>query len=306
MLAILAAVMLAAAPQQHDTVFTSDGGRIVGTVVEETQQSVVIQLSDGTTRRLPGKDVVRIQYSDGSVSNRAGTPPPAAAAPPPPQQPPPPPMYTPPPPPAYPPPGYYRAPPPAQLALKGPASPFWGAIGIGGMFFSGNAEPNVNIDRIFGPQVVFNLEGGLRLNPHVGLGLYLDWGYGSPGSEVKAYCNQNLITCSAETAKFGGLLRYTFSPAAHLTPWLAIGTGYAWGNVQANYGPDVVTYTGWEIGRLMGGMDVRSSPVFGFGFYGGISFTRYSHFENINGGISLPSTSVHTMFEAGIRLTLFP
>jgi hypothetical protein len=191
-------------------------------------------------------------------------------------------------------------------ANRGPISPFWGALGIGGMFFSGNTEPNVSVGRIFDPQVVFNLEGGLRLTPHLGLGLYLDWGFGSPGSEVRTFCNQNFISCSAETAKFGVLLRHTFSPAAHTTPWLAIGTGYAWGNVYADVGPNVITYTGWEIGRLMGGVDIRSSPVVGFGFYGGVSFTRYSHVEDGSGSFSISSPTVHTMFEAGIRLTLFP
>jgi hypothetical protein len=56
----------------------------------------------------------------------------------------------------------------------------------------------------------------------------------------------------------------------------------------------------------MAGFDVRSSPVFGVGFYGGVSFTQYSHFENVNGGFHLPDQTIHTMFEAGIRFTLFP
>ena len=55
MLAILAAVMLAAAPQ-NDTVYTANGGRLVGTVVEESPQAVTIQLPDGTTRRLSRPD----------------------------------------------------------------------------------------------------------------------------------------------------------------------------------------------------------------------------------------------------------
>ena len=134
MLAIIAAVMLAASPQ-HDTVFTTDGGRVVGTVVEEGPQGVAVQLSDGTYRRLPRREVVRIEYADGSVSNarpaEPPTSPPSAAAPPPPtytpqpppapptytpQPPPPPPTYSPQPPQArgYPPPPAYTPPPPPQ------------------------------------------------------------------------------------------------------------------------------------------------------------------------------------------------
>src|SRR5690242_21611385 len=88
MLAILAAVMLAAAPQQYDTVYTADGGRIVGTVVEESPQGITVQLPDGTTRRLSRNDVTRIEYADGSVSmpNRPAPPAQPPAYRPPPQQ----------------------------------------------------------------------------------------------------------------------------------------------------------------------------------------------------------------------------
>ena len=112
MLAILAAVMLAAAPQ-NDTVYTANGGRLVGTVVEESPQAVTIQLPDGTTRRLARSEVTRIEYSDGSVSTPSRPPPPAQ-----------PPAYRTPPPsyPAQPPPPAYRPPPPAY----GPPPPAYG------------------------------------------------------------------------------------------------------------------------------------------------------------------------------------
>jgi hypothetical protein len=181
------------------------------------------------------------------------------------------------------------------------------------MVFAGDVERNVAVSRIFAPQLDLALEGGFRLNPHLGLGLYLDLGYGDAGSEVKNFCNapypQGLggASCSAETVKFGVLLRHTFQPAAHTTPWIAVGTGYAYGRAYS-YGPsqDVITYTGWEIGRLMGGIDVRSSQVLGVGFYAGLSFTRYSHVDDATGSLSLPSPTIHTMFQAGLRLTLFP
>ena len=50
-----------------------------------------------------------------------------------------------------------------------------------------------------------------------------------------------------------------------------MGTGFAWANVStSDYdGRELVTYTGHEILRLMGGIDLRSDPVFGVGLYGG-------------------------------------
>ncbi len=145
MLAILAAALLATAPQ-NDTVFMADGGRVVGTVIEEAPRGVTIQLPDGTVRRYPARNVLRIEYADGTVSpSRQGPAPaqqpePAQAAPPqaaPPQaappaqpgpaEPPPPRPYEPQPPP---PPRAYSPPPPAypprsyeQPTPRGPAYP---------------------------------------------------------------------------------------------------------------------------------------------------------------------------------------
>jgi hypothetical protein len=317
MLAMLAAVMLAAAPQ-HDTIFTAEGGRIIGTVVEESAQTVAIQLPDGTFRRLPRHNVVRIEYADGSVSNRpqAGTQPPPAAAPqgqpsvpppPPPGQMPPPRAYAPPqPPPAYPPP-YYGAPPPRWApAHTGPIQPFWLSLGIGGMFWAGNVEPHFSANGTFGPQVEFDFEGGLRLNPHLGLGIYADIGAGGPGGDVQTDCNRQGLDCTATSTRVGVLLRHTFLPYSHTTPWVSLGTGYAHGSVDWS-GGNFLEYSGWEIARLRAGFDVRSSQVLGFGFYGGVGFTRFTNYRDDRvGSVTLPSPTVHTMFEAGIRLTLFP
>ena len=65
-----------------------------------------------------------------------------------------------------------------------------------------------------------------------------------------------------------------------------------------------------EMLRLMAGVDLRSSPIFGVGFYGGVRFGRYTHFDT---GDTVPFVSehiddqrVHTTLEAGLRFTLFP
>jgi hypothetical protein len=162
--------------------------------------------------------------------------------------------------------------------------------------------------------VNFGLEGGLRLNPHIGFGLYLDWGTGSPGSNVQAFCNNpgggfGSIYCTASSFRYGVLARYTVKPLAHSTPWFSIGTGGVSDEVSTpdyyGFSSIVARYTGWEIARLRAGWDIRSNHVFGFGLYGGVGFTRYNSFENSRGSQGI-SPTVHTTAEFGVRLTLFP
>jgi opacity protein-like surface antigen len=314
MLALLAAVMLAATPQA-DTVFTNDGGRVVGTVIEESPDTVSIQLQDGSYRRIPSKDVRRIEYRDGTVSQKSA-PPPAVAqpqyTPPPPQQAPPPPAYPPPygpPPRYYGPPPYFPPGPPPPPPNPAPAAG-WLSFGMGGLFPSGDAERNVPMSQVFGPMLNFGFEGGLRLDPHFGLGLYFDWATGSPGSDVRSFCDQYGIYCTASSYHYGVLARFTFSPFAHATPYISIGTGGVTDEVTT---PDyysgsstVARYTGWEMARLRVGYDIRSNHVFGFGLYGGVGFTRYTGYDNSAGSQGIPETTVHTTFDVGIRMTLFP
>lgn len=83
--AALAALFSLAAPDL-DTVMLRDGGRLRGTVVEETRAGgVTIQLPDGRVERVAPGEVQRVVYGDGAVGVLGGEPPasvpaPAAAA----------------------------------------------------------------------------------------------------------------------------------------------------------------------------------------------------------------------------------
>lgn len=313
MLAILAAALLAASAP-HDTVFTADGGRVLGKVVEEGPQGVAVQLPDGTFRRLARREVVRIEYADGTVSKPTEpAPAPPSYAQPPPQAYPPPPAYTPPPPPAYRPPPYaaYPPPPPAYAVPRGPGplAPIYLAFSLGGAGFYGEAERDVDIDRVFGSQLAYGFEGGVRLNPHLAIGLYLDGGGGDPGRETRNFCNENLIDCDAITWRYGLLLRATFQPAAPATPWLSVGTGWESSTISVDGGGSSsdLTYSGWEMVRLQGGFDFRSNGAVGVGLYAGVRLGRYGRVEDVNGTVHLDGDrSFHTTLEGGVRFTLFP
>jgi len=78
MLAILLAAHLTFSPQ-GGTVYTSDGGRLRGTILDAGPGGVTVQLADGSTRKLDAALVSRIDFADGTSWKPAAAP--AAAAP---------------------------------------------------------------------------------------------------------------------------------------------------------------------------------------------------------------------------------
>ncbi len=76
MLGIVLATLLAFSPQTG-TVYTADGGRVRGTVLDAGPGGVTVQLADGTTRKLDAAQVSRVDFADGT--SWKPTPAPAAA-----------------------------------------------------------------------------------------------------------------------------------------------------------------------------------------------------------------------------------
>ncbi|MFO0583420.1 MAG: hypothetical protein U0229_14210 [Anaeromyxobacter sp.] len=72
---ILAAVLGVSSPEA--TLFTAEGGRVRGAVVEAGPAGVTLRLSDGTTRRFPPAEVRKIVLADGT-SWQPGQPAPRA------------------------------------------------------------------------------------------------------------------------------------------------------------------------------------------------------------------------------------
>ncbi len=299
-----------------DTVYLVGGGRVRGRVIEALpREGVTIQVGDGTIRRFGPEQITRIEYGDGSVLRRRerrdaypqSAPPPAPL---PPRSPPP---Y---PPPAYGPPTYaprYGPPGPMEPAVRRgmpPASPVYLSFGLGGLGIGGDLESGVRARDVVNGQVDLLLEGGLRLAPNIGLGLDLDIGVGDPTNQVRsAFAATDYV---ATTARLGVLLRHTWDPTGPTAPWIAFGTGVSVLNVSAtpvgsSSSHDLFTYTGWEVFRIMAGVDLRSNPVFGVGLYGAVSWTSFSKYEDdAVGRVSISDRAFNVIGEGGVRLTLFP
>jgi hypothetical protein len=72
MFALVLAVLLGAAPQ-GGTVYTADGGRLRGTVLDSGPGGVSVQLADGSTRKLEASQVSRVDFADGTTWKPAAT-----------------------------------------------------------------------------------------------------------------------------------------------------------------------------------------------------------------------------------------
>lgn len=280
-----------------DTVYFLGGGRVRGTVLEESAASgVTIRLLDGNVRRYARSEIVRIEYADGSVSRRRQVPAQRPAAPP-----------------AYAPPPAYPSDQPPVYAPRGAAAPLvplYGAIGLGGTFFGGESFDGLDMNDELQPQAHLALEGGLRLSPALALGLYMDVGAGDVSSELRDYCDALGTDCTGTSGRIGFLIRHTWNPTQPVSQWLSLGTGWEFGSVTTDdsANDEIFTYTGREYLRLGGGFDFRSNAVLGVGFYGSVAWGEYDEIDDSRAwvGPRPEGDALHSTVQFGLRLTLFP
>ncbi len=277
-----------------------------------------------------------------------GYPPPQGYPPqgyPPPGYPPPgypPPGYPPPgyppqgyPPPGYPPPGYPpgQAPPQTETAPPPPKDPgpppagqsFQMGFLVGIMVPFGNAtgDPGDGLRDRYSSQGAFVVDLGFKPASSLFLGGYLGLSFGSEGSDnkVEAACEDdnddadNDVTCSSSTLRIGLLLRYSFSPAEAVNPWLGYGIGYteASQEIDDRHGErrEETTVSGIEFARLQAGVDFRLSKTIGLGPELTAAFGRYgSTSTSVDGEVEfegdIENPAVHTWLSLGFRLVLFP
>jgi hypothetical protein len=325
-LALAAALFAAAAG--YDTVSLANGGRVRGTVVEDTPSEVLVQLPDGTFRRFQRSEVTRITYADEAAPPQPSLPPAPTTRPRPPAPPDDAPLPPPPPSPAQRP---RAAPPespfapdesaPRRRAAQTPATPaarkppastgFQLALGIEGLGPLGRVSRG-------GPQL-HNLvrgEGGLTLEiggkptPRIFLGILLEGAAGREGRLFGDAC-QSGGDCTATTGRAGLLARYYFTPGGVTTGWLALGTGieattqtvFLRGTTQKL---EEVTASGWEIARASLGYDWRLSELVGLGAYVVGSVGTYGKFEGSSATSASGPRAGHGWLGGGLRVVLFP
>jgi hypothetical protein len=284
-----AAAPVAKSADGVDSIYFLGGGRVRGLVIEENPKTGVrVRLLDGSIQTYSRDELLRIEYSDGTVSRRKTPPQPAAPA---------------------------AA--PAPIAPAPVPQPAAVSLGLGATFLHGNAAEDVPMNSFLETeQMHFAGELGLRLSPSFAFGVYGDIGAGDPADAVRDDCELQGLDCVGTTGRFGFLIRHTWAPLSLRPTWISLGTGWEFAGVAVenhdgsgnSHGGDsaLYSYRGREYFRLGAGVDFRSNRVVALGLYGSYAVGEYDEFEAPNAApVSLEQRS-HQTVQVGLRLTLFP
>jgi hypothetical protein len=159
------------------------------------------------------------------------------------------------------------------------------------------------------------LDIGYRILPSLTLGTYLVYGLAVPKSAAAndplgGGCPQG-VECFATGVRAGIQARYSLSPKGRVDPWLAVGVGYEWINVQlkgdvAGFSIDWSTsHFGPEFVHLQTGVDLRQLDLGTLGPFIALSALRYSGCAaDINGQsvkCELLKEAYHGWFVFGVR-----
>jgi hypothetical protein len=140
---------------------------------------------------------------------------------------------------------------------------------------------------------------------------FLEGGLGGAGSRSQASCRAAGYSCDAFTGSVGGQLRYTFTPLAPTTTWVAVGSAWEFSEVSSSSRSNdarLVKYSGWQYLRLSGGWEPRGMHLYrsAFGVFGVVTLARYDTAEDAAGTHHLSPTSTHASFQLGARFIYGP
>jgi hypothetical protein len=209
----------------------------------------------------------------------------------------------------------YVVPPPRDLPP--PASQFFQlAIRTGISIPAGSSSAAASMGDAFSFQVPFLLELGVKVHPMIFLGAYGGpsiGGTSSPFGNAQGCTSGSSRSCIATDWRVGLEVQVHFRPAARFNPWVGYGLGFEAASASASGGgapPASQTFTGLELARLAGGLDIRFSRYFGLGPFVGVDFGSYSQLHAEQGGQtsdqSISSTALHEWITLGVRGVLFP
>jgi hypothetical protein len=203
---------------------------------------------------------------------------------------------------------------PAEPAAPSPHSGFQMALrtGLGLPFGNTSGAPDDGYSRLVSTQVPLMLDIGGKLNPHVFLGAYLGLGFGGAGSGLESECKLASATCVHASFRVGAQVQYNVAPAAKVNPWVGYGIGIesSGAGAQTSTRETTAAVAGFELARLMAGVDFRMASGIGVGPFMDFTLGRYAT-ATVNDGSStqtfdIQDKAMHSWLTLGVRFVLFP
>ena len=172
------------------------------------------------------------------------------------------------------------------------------------------------------------LDIGYRITPHVFLGGYGQYGFGTFAGDIKTTCETledqaeaagGSGSCSIAVLRLGLQAHYRFTPERESSGWLGIGMGYEWmpiaieASAMGSSAEATITASGFEFVNLQFGWDfdvastVRLGPFFAF------SLAQFSNVETeCTDGVACPiapsieDKAMHQWLFFGVRSAFAP
>ena len=161
---------------------------------------------------------------------------------------------------------------------------------------------------IYSGAFVLGVDGRYRFTPNLSAGVYFQW---NPAFVKSSFCDG--ASCSGYDMRVGAEVAWAFMPGGGANPWLSLGTGWQWTQVQASGGglSASLTVNGWEYFNVQGGVDFPVASAFAIGPYLGYSGGTYTSGTGSLSGIggsteSIPSSlrTFHGWFQFGLKGSL--
>ena|SRR5450755_4564492 len=176
------------------------------------------------------------------------------------------------------------------------------AIPVGNI--SGAAGDGMN-DNFWGA-IPFVLEAAYRIDGAVSVGALFQYAILQLKENTTTGC-ENGVTCSGSVVRLGVQGAYHFVTRPTFSPWVGVGTGYEWMNINLSQGAASVSSTarGFEFLTLHAGAEFRRSPHLSIGPFVSFSIARYETETFETGGTStstdIADTAVHGWLQIGFR-----
>jgi hypothetical protein len=157
------------------------------------------------------------------------------------------------------------------------------------------------------------LDAGFRVDPHLFLGAYFQYGLGIVGDGLEDVCDIDQVDCTTKSIRVGAQIHYHIAPDSQANPWIGYGLGYEWYSFNADTPAGDIGFTtsGFEFANFQAGLDFKAAPNFYIGPFLSFSLGQYSDVDaSCSGALcqgltvedgSIDEKTLHEWFVFGIR-----